>query len=292
MSSNTASSEDQYFVPAPSALPFALTVGLTLFVIGLIQVMEGGATMPPTLFLGIAISTVFIFWWFWKIIAESEGGLYGPKVDMTYRWAMGWFIFSEVMFFAAFFGALYYARALALPWLSGEGNNLSTNLFLWEGFEAAWPSNGPAELGGRFETIPAWDIPFVNTLILLTSGVTLTVAHHALKENHRLKCILAMWATVALGGIFLFFQVEEYLHAYQDLNLTLESGIYGATFFMLTGFHGVHVTLGTLMLLLITLRLMKGHFTADRHFGFEGVAWYWHFVDVVWLGLFVFVYVV
>lgn len=292
MSSNTTSSQEHYFVPAPSWLPFALTVGLTLFVIGIIQVIEKGASMPPTLFLGIGISVAFIFWWFWKIIHESETGQYGPKVDMTYRWAMGWFIFSEVMFFAAFFGALYYARALSLPWLSGEGNNLSTNIFLWDGFEAAWPSNGPADLGGRFETIPAWDIPFVNTLILLTSGVTLTVAHHALKENHRLKCILAMWATVALGSIFLFFQVEEYVHAYQDLNLTLESGIYGATFFMLTGFHGLHVTLGTLMLLIITLRLMRGHFTPDRHFGFEGVAWYWHFVDVVWLGLFVFVYVV
>ena len=211
---------------------------------------------------------------------------------MTYRWGMGWFIFSEVMFFGAFFGALYYARALSLPWLSGEGNNLSTHLVLWPGFEATWPSNGPANIGGSFQTIPAWDIPFVNTLILLTSGVTITIAHHALKESQRLKCILAMWATVALGALFLFFQFEEYIHAYQDLNLTLGSGIYGSTFFMLTGFHGAHVTLGTLMLIVITLRLMKGHFTPDSHFGFEGVAWYWHFVDVVWLGLFVFVYVV
>ena len=292
MSSNTASSKDHYFVPAPSWLPFALTAGLTLFLIGIIQLIEYGDGLSISFFAGLALSLAMIFAWFWKIIDESESGKYGAQVDMTYRWGMGWFIFSEVMFFAAFFGALYYARALSLPWLSGEGNNLSTNLFVWPGFEAAWPSNGPGDLGGAFSTIPAWDVPFINTLILLTSGVTITIAHHAIKENHRLKCILAMWATVALGVVFLFFQVEEYLHAYNDLNLTMESGIYGATFFMLTGFHGMHVTLGTLMLLIITLRLMKGHFSADNHFGFEGVAWYWHFVDVVWLGLFVFVYVV
>lgn len=293
MSSNTASSEDQYFVPAPSALPFALTVGLTLFVIGLIQVMEGGATMPPTLFLGIAISTVFIFWWFWKIIAESEGGLYGPKVDMTYRWAMGWFIFSEVMFFGAFFGALFYTRSLSVPWLGGGGDDLMTNALLWSGFEAEWPTNGPASLGGSFDIIPPWGVPFLNTLILLTSGVTLTFAHHGLRENKPRKNVVAwMLATVALGCIFLFFQAEEYIVAYRDLNLTLESGVYGSTFFMLTGFHGMHVTLGTLMLIVITARLAKGHFKPDSHFGFEGVAWYWHFVDVVWLGLFIFVYII
>ena len=292
MSSHAATHHDHYFVPSPSPLPFALTASLTLFVIGLIQMIEYGQSMPVLFFVGVGLSLICIYAWFWKIVTEAEGGKYNAQVDMTYRWGMGWFIFSEVMFFGAFFGALYYARALSLPWLSGEGNNLSTHLVLWPGFENTWPSNGPGDIGGSFQTIPAWDIPFINTLILLTSGVTLTIAHHALKESQRLKCILAMWATVALGAIFLFYQVEEYIHAYQDLNLTLRSGIYGSTFFMLTGFHGAHVTLGTLMLIVITLRLMKGHFTPDSHFGFEGVAWYWHFVDVVWLGLFVFVYVV
>ena len=292
MSSHAATHHDHYFVPSPSPLPFALTASLTLFVIGLIQMIEYGQSMPVLFFVGVGLSLICIYAWFWKIVTEAEGGKYNAQVDMTYRWGMGWFIFSEVMFFGAFFGALYYARALSLPWLSGEGNNLSTHLVLWPGFENTWPSNGPGDIGGSFQTIPAWDIPFINTLILLTSGVTLTIAHHALKESQRLKCILAMWATVALGAIFLFYQVEEYIHAYQDLNLTLRSGIYGSTFFMLTGFHGAHVTLGTLMLIVITLRLMKGHFTPDSHFGFEGVAWYWHCVDFVWIGLFVFVYVV
>jgi cytochrome c oxidase subunit III len=195
-----------------------------------------------------------------------------------------------VMFFGAFFGALFYARGLSLPWLSGEGAKLATNLYLWPGFEAVWPTNGPANMGGAFGTIPAFDVPLWNTIILLTSGGTITVAHHMLKDGKRAACILWMWATVALGCAFLVLQAEEYIHAYNDLNLTLGSGIYGSTFFMLTGFHGMHVTLGTIMLLVITLRLMSGHFKPESHFGFEGVAWYWHFVDVVWIGLFIVVY--
>jgi cytochrome c oxidase subunit 3 len=204
---------------------------------------------------------------------------------------MAFFIFSEVMFFGALFGALYYARGLSVPWLGGEGAKLSTNLFVWPGFENVWPTNGPGQLNGDFETIPAWEIPFLNTVLLVTSSFTVTWAHHALKEGKRQSCILWMIATVALGATFLYFQAYEYHHAYAELNLKLSSGIYGSTFFMLTGFHGMHVTLGTIMLIIITLRLAFGHFKPESHFGFEGVAWYWHFVDVVWIGLFTFVYV-
>ncbi|MGB1560708.1 MAG: cytochrome c oxidase subunit 3 [Sinimarinibacterium flocculans] len=290
MGSPAAHNTDRYYVPTPSAWPFALTVGLVAVVIGVSGYLENSNIGPLPIWLGAALSIYIIFRWFQGIARESEGGLYGAQVDRTYRWAMCWFIFSEVMFFAAFFGALYYARLLSLPWLGGEGTKLATNITLWPGFEATWPSNGPAGLGGEFQTIPAFDVPLVNTLILLTSGFTITMAHHALKEAKRMPCIAWMWATVALGALFLFFQAEEYIHAYNDLNLTMGSGIYGSTFFMLTGFHGMHVTLGTLMLLVITLRLMKGHFKPESHFGFEGVAWYWHFVDVVWIGLFIVVY--
>jgi len=287
---SAAPSNDRYFVPAPSAWPFALTVGLVSLVIGVSSYLEDKTFGAAPTIAGIVISIFMIYRWFAGVINESESGLYGAQVDRTYRWSMAWFIFSEVMFFAAFFGALYYARELSLPWLAGAGEKIETNVQLWSGFEAVWPSNGPANLGGAFETIPAFDVPLVNTLLLLTSGVTLTFAHHALKEQHRTSSILWMWATVALGCLFLFFQVEEYMHAYGDLNLTMESGIYGSTFFMLTGCHGMHVTLGTLMLFVITLRIMKGHFTPESHFGFEAVAWYWHFVDVVWIGLFIVVY--
>ena len=290
MATHATPNSDRYFVPQPSAWPFVLTVALVAVLGGTSAFLEDKHIGPVPIYAGLALAFFIIYRWFRGVALESEGGLYSAQVDRTYRWSMAWFIFSEVMFFGAFFGALFYARGLSLPWLGGEGSKVETNLQLWSGFENMWPSNGPANLGGAFETIPAFDVPLVNTIILLVSGGTLTLAHHALKDNKRLQCILWMWATVLLGCAFLFFQVEEYIHAYNDLNLTMKSGIYGSTFFMLTGFHGMHVTLGTLMLLIITLRLMKGHFKPDSHFGFEGVAWYWHFVDVVWLGLFVVVY--
>jgi cytochrome c oxidase subunit 3 len=198
------------------------------------------------------------------------------------------------MFFAAFFGALFYARQLSIPWLGGEGVKIFTNQLLWQDFQTAWPSNGPAKVGprddGSFEIIPAFGLPAINTAILLLSGVTLTIAHHALQEGKRGTLNLFLAITFILGFIFLGLQAEEYIHAYTELGLTLSTGIYGSTFFMLTGFHGFHVFLGAVMLFIIWLRTMKGHFTPNRHFGFEAVAWYWHFVDVVWLGLFVFVY--
>ncbi|WP_029891716.1 cytochrome c oxidase subunit 3 [Polycyclovorans algicola] len=290
MATAAAPNKDRYFVPAPSAWPFLMTMALAIMVVGLSNFLESKSFGTIPALAGLAMVFYVSFAWFANVISESERGEYGKQVDMTYRWSMGWFIFSEVMFFAAFFGALFYARGLSLPWLSGAGEKIETNLQIWQGFEAVWPSNGPAALGGDFQTIPAFDVPLINTLLLLSSGVTLTLAHHALKENHRGICILWMWATVSLGVVFLGFQGYEYIHAYRDLNLTLGSGIYGSTFFMLTGFHGMHVILGTLMLFVITLRLMKGHFKPEAHFGYEAVAWYWHFVDVVWLGLFVVVY--
>jgi len=198
------------------------------------------------------------------------------------------------MFFAAFFGVLFYARVFAVPWLGQEA-------LLWGDFQGSWPTAGPAGPvaiapdtipgPGEFSTIGAWGIPFLNTLILLTSSVTITIAHWALKVGNRGQLILWLFLTVALGVIFLFFQGYEYVHAYADLGLTLGTGIYGATFFMLTGFHGLHVTIGAIILAVILVRCIKGHFTAENHFGFEAAAWYWHFVDTVWVGLFIFVYV-
>jgi cytochrome c oxidase subunit 3 len=195
------------------------------------------------------------------------------------------------MFFGAFFSALWWARSHSVPMLGSLDNAL-----LWPDFKAVWPSMAagmtasPAGIIEPFQTMTPFWLPTINTALLLSSGVTLTVAHHALRENHRATTIKFMWLTVLLGVVFLFVQGYEYYHAYNDLNLKLTSGIYGSTFFMLTGFHGFHVFLGMLMLLVITLRLQKGHFTADKHFGFEGAAWYWHFVDVVWLGLYILIY--
>ena len=230
--------------------------------------------------------------WFSTVVSESEKGMYDDQVDSSFRLGMIWFIFSEVMFFAAFFGALFYVRTYSLPWLGGEGAGLPTNTFLWPEFENVWPTtaNGPAQIGGAFQTMGAWGLPALNTAILLTSGVTLTWAHQALKEMKRMQLIIGLALTVALGAIFMYFQGVEYGHAFNDLNLNMGSGIYGSTFFMLTGFHGFHVTIGTIMLLVILGRSIYGHFNPKNHFAFEAVAWYWHFVDVVWLGLFIFVY--
>ncbi len=178
-----------------------------------------------------------------------------------------------------------------MPWIGGEGaKGVTTGPELWSDYQATWPTNGPADVGGEFGIIPAFGIPAINTLILLTSGVTVTLAHWALKKSERGKLCWWLFVTVVLGFLFVFLQAEEYIHAYRDLNLTLGSGVYGSTFFMLTGFHGLHVTIGAIMLGIILLRALRGHFTPERHFAFEAAAWYWHFVDVVWLFLFTCVY--
>lgn len=281
-----------YYVPHGTKWPMVGSIGLATTLVSAATWLNGSSVAQWTFFAGLAIIIFMVFGWFGQVIRESEAGMYNSQVDTSFRMGMSWFIFSEVMFFAVFFGALFYARILAVPWLGGLGDGASTNEILWQGFTAHWPTNGPGEVGGNFDTIPAFGIPFLNTLILLTSGFTITMAHHALKKNQRNPLVLWLLATVVLGFVFLYFQVYEYMHAYQDLGLTLGSGIYGSTFFMLTGFHGLHVTLGAIMLTVIMIRCMRGHFTPDKHFGFEACAWYWHFVDVVWLGLFIFVYVV
>ena len=278
-----------YYIPHGSHWPIIGSIGLFVMLQGFGNYLNGSGFGSTVMLAGFLILLVMVFGWFRTVINESEAGTYNMQVDTSFRWGMGWFIFSEVMFFAAFFGALYYARVFSVPWLGGA--DPSTSELLWNNWEAAWPTNGPGELGGEFTLLDPWKIPALNTLLLLSSGVTITFAHWALKKQQRGPLVLWMLATVALGATFLGFQVHEYGQAYSDHhNLTLESGIYGSTFFMLTGFHGMHVTLGTIMLIVITLRCMKGHFTPERHFGFEAVAWYWHFVDVVWLGLFIFVY--
>jgi cytochrome c oxidase subunit 3 len=279
-----------YYVPHHSPWPFIGSITLFTAMIGVANWLNGHAWGFPVFMVGLAATMAVLFAWFGNVISESIAGRYNAQVDASFRMGMMWFIFSEVMFFAAFFGALFYARHFSLPWLGGVGDGALTNEFLWPEFSHAWPSNGPAAVGGSFQTIPAWGLPLLNTLILLASGVTITIAHHALKAGQRRALLVWLGATVLLGSVFLYYQAVEYVHAYH-INLTLGTGIYGSTFFMLTGFHGMHVFLGTLMLAIIWLRCLRGHFSKDHHFGFEAVAWYWHFVDVVWLGLFLFVYV-
>ena len=159
---------------------------------------------------------------------------------------------------------------MSIPWLGGESNNFFTNLLLWTGYESTWPTNGPGEIGGDFETMGPFGLPLINTAILLTSSVTITIAHHALIAGQRKVLSLFLALTFILGYIFVYLQAVEYIHAYQDLNLKLTSGIYGSTFFMLTGFHGMHVTIGAIMLTVIWLRVVKGHFSPEQSLRLRG----------------------
>ncbi len=282
-----------YYLPNPSPWPVITSAGLFTLALGFILLMNNVGAGPWVMLAGSAIIVYMMFRWFGQVIGESESGTYNSQVDRSFRWSMAWFIFSEVMFFAAFFGALFYVRQWAVDWLG------ATEL-LWPGYDAAWPTAGPkGPMPAAADSIPgpnqfspmgAWGIPAINTLILLTSGATVTWAHWGLLKNNRSQLVIGLFLTVALGLAFITLQAYEYTHAYKELGLTLKTGIYGATFFMLTGFHGFHVTMGTIMLIVILGRALKGHFRPDSHFGFEAVAWYWHFVDVVWLFLFIFVY--
>ncbi|MDH5648523.1 MAG: cytochrome c oxidase subunit 3 [Gammaproteobacteria bacterium] len=288
-----SAAKGSYYLPEPSPWPVITSVGVFVLALGFILFMNSISAGSWLMIGGAAIIVILSAKWFGQVIGESEAGTFNDQVDMSFRMGMGWFIFSEVMFFAAFFGALFYVRQLAVPWLA-------ENELLWPGYEGGWPTAGPkgAEViaadsqpgPNQFSPMGAWGIPALNTLILLTSGFTVTMAHWGLKKDNRGQLVVWLFLTIALGITFLAFQAYEYSHAYTQMGLTLGTGVYGATFFMLTGFHGFHVTMGTIMLIVIWLRSIKGHFTPKHHFGFEGVAWYWHFVDVVWLGLFVFVY--
>ena len=289
---------ETYYVPHNSALPIFASIGifLTLFGMGnMLNDMTAARDSNMGLFIflagGLAMGTT-LFYWFASVIRENHQKLYSNQMNRSFVWAMSWFIFSEVMFFAAFFGALFYIRVWVVGWLDGEGGRGPSDM-LWPDYAAEWPLLNTPDMErfpGAQDVIHWWPLPFINTVLLLSSSVTITFSHHGLNEGNRSKFINWLGATIALGLIFLCVQSYEYYHAYADLGLTLNAGIFGTTFFMLTGFHGAHVTLGTFMLIVQWFRARRGHFNEEDQFGFEASAWYWHFVDVVWVGLFIFVY--
>jgi len=287
------SAKGTYYLPDPSAWPLIGSIGLFTTLIGAVNWIHENWFGPYLFLFGAFIVAYMLFGWFGQVINENEAGLYNQQVDRTFRWSMSWFIFSEVMFFSVFFGALFYARVFSVPWLGGEGHGELTHFVLWPHFKAIWPlmaNPDPSQFIGQPKVMETWGLPALNTLILLSSGATVTWAHWALKKQDRAQLIIGLACTVALGVLFLTFQIIEYHEAYTEYGLKLSAGIYGTTFFMLTGFHGAHVTVGTIMLFVMLIRSIKGHFTPENHFAFEAAAWYWHFVDVVWLGLFIFVY--
>ena len=253
---------EHYYVPAQSKWPIIATLGMGTSVYGLatwfndMSAQRADSNGPLIFSIGGLFLAYMLFGWFGAVIKESRAGLYSAQMDRSFRWGMSWFIFSEVMFFTAFFGALFYVRTFAGPWLGGDGAKGVANM-LWPNFEYVWPllqTPDPKLFPAPKEVIDPWHLPLLNTVLLVSSSVTLTIAHHALKHGKRalLKAWLAL--TIVLGVSFLGFQAVEYVEAYRELGLTLGSGIYGSTFFMLTGFHGAHVTLGTIMLAVMLVR--------------------------------------
>ena len=296
---STQDAYEEYYVPHNSKLPIFASLGifLTLYGMGnMFNEMTAGSdsSFGTLVFLvGGLVMGATLFAWFSVVIRENHEKLYSDQMNRSYVWGMSWFIFSEVMFFAAFFGALFYVRVFVVDWIGGVGERGPSDM-LWPEYEPHWPmlnTPNPEAFPGATSIISPWGLPLLNTILLVSSSFTVTFAHHGLNEGNRQKLIMWLSITIALGLIFLCVQGYEYYHAYTDLGLTLGSGIFGTTFFMLTGFHGAHVTLGTFMLIIQLGRAMKGHFNKEDCFGFEASAWYWHFVDVVWLGLFIFVYV-
>lgn len=283
MNATTAATR-RYFVPRPSPYPALLSLSLMLIAMGLGLRVNGFAAGQWFIVSGAVPVLYVLYGWFGNVIRESESGFYHSWEDRSFRLGMIWFIVSEVVLFATFFGVLFYEREISVPWLA----SLDPRFTPWHGFTGVWPTAGPA--GKAFEVVGPWGIPAINTVILLASGATVTWAHAGLKRGRRQQLDLWLAITVALGAVFLFLQAREFYHAYTELGLTLGSGVYGATFFMLTGLHGFHVTLGVVMLTVILSRSLRGHFTPNHHFAFEAVSWYWHFVDVVWVMLFIFVY--
>ncbi|TMM45672.1 cytochrome c oxidase subunit 3 [Colwellia ponticola] len=287
---------ENYYVPSQSHWPIVGAVALFFIAIGAANYVTDLAKEQSgyggyLLLAGIALVIYMLIGWFSDVIRESLAGKYSAQMGESFRQGMSWFIFSEVMFFAAFFGALLYLRVFSVPWLGGAGNNAATGAVLWPDFVAHWPLLTTP--GGTTTSAMGWfGLPLLNTILLLTSSITAHFAHSALIKNNRSALKTWLGLTIVLGLAFIFFQVLEYAHGYsEEMRLFLDSGVYGNTFYLLTGFHGMHVTLGCIMLIVMWFRILQGHFTPEKHFAFQAASWYWHFVDVVWVILFVFVYI-
>lgn len=301
MSGSHANQHDYHLVN-PSPWPLLASIAALVSAFGAIIWMrsmgDSGAGLfgvhgPWVFAVGMAALIACAFMWWRDVIKEAHGGDHTPVVQLHLRYGMILFIASEVMFFLAWFWA--YFDASLFPNGTYNVNNISESVGMTtrnQVLGGQWPpvpvDATSAATPGYFKgTFDPWTIPFLNTLILLASGVTVTYAHHALLKDNRRGLIIGLVLTVLLGLIFTGFQAYEYMEA----AFSYAGHIYGSTFFMATGFHGAHVIIGTIFLFVCLLRALKGHFTPKQHFGFEAAAWYWHFVDVVWLFLFATIYV-
>ena len=279
-----------YHILPPSPWPLVASIAATIMMIGAVMWMKGLFGLPAgtnwVFFSGLAGVLFSMFGWWADVIKESRQGDHTPVVSLGLRYGMVLFIASEIMFFAGFFW-IFFEMAIF-----NEARTLIPEFGNWTDTAAAWSTWPPRGV----EVLDAWQLPLLNTVILLLSGTTVTWAHHALQVGDRKAAKIGLAITIALGALFTAVQAYEYYHI-QHENLffneeALNSTLYGSIFFMATGFHGFHVLVGTIFLTVCLIRLMVGQMSAEKHFGFEAAAWYWHFVDVVWLFLFAFVYVV
>ena len=278
-----------YHILPPSPWPLVASIAATIMMIGAVMWMKGLFGLPAgtnwVFFSGLAGVLFSMFGWWADVIKESRQGDHTPVVSLGLRYGMVLFIASEIMFFAGFFW-MFFEMALF-----NEARTLIPEFGNWTDTAAAWSTWPPRGV----EVLDAWQLPLLNTVILLLSGTTVTWAHHALQVGDRNAAKIGLAITIALGALFTAVQAYEYYHILHE-NLffneeALNSTLYGSIFFMATGFHGFHVLVGTIFLTVCLIRLMVGQMSAEKHFGFEAAAWYWHFVDVVWLFLFVSIYV-
>jgi cytochrome c oxidase subunit 3 len=284
-----AAPHHDYHLVDPSPYPLVSSIAVTVMMVGAVMWMKGLFGMPEgtswLFFAGLAGTLYAMGAWWWDVIREGQKGDHTPVVSIGLRYGMTLFIASEIMFFAAFFW-MFFEMALF-----NEARTNIPEISSWAETAAAWSTWPPKGI----ETLDAWQLPLLNTVILLLSGTTVTWAHHALQIGDRNGARLGLIITVVLGVLFTGVQAYEYEHIlHENLFFNDEassSGLYGSIFFMATGFHGFHVLVGTIFLAVCLLRLLAGQLSPEKHFGFEAAAWYWHFVDVVWLFLFAFVYV-
>lgn len=280
---------------APSKWPIVGSIALFFIAIGIVNWIHKSIVGPIALFLGTAIFVYMLFGWFGAVIRESRAGWYDdPQVIRSFRLGMLWFIFTEVAFFGAFFFAFFYARLIIVPSLGGEySDSIMTHYLLWPQFKSTWPliaNPNPTQFVGAKSGLGTWGIPALNTLILMLSDVIITWGYWELLRNRKHQLIIAQAITILLSITFLILQISEYGRAYTEHGLKISSGIYGSTFYMLTGVHGTHVLVGIIMLTVIMWRTIRGDFNSQNNFAVAALTWYWHFIDLLWLVLFIFVY--
>ena len=275
-----AQNSHPYYVPHSSAYPVVLNAGLFFLSLGFVLKINALAFGASLMLAGALLATYATVAWLGKITGENESGKYHPWEGRLFRIGLGYFIAAELMFFAVLLAALMYTRVFSLPWLHATD-------MLWPGFDGKWPSSGPA--GKPFTPLNVWGIPAVNALLLLLSAASFAWSRAGLLQGNRGQMASGLLFTFVLGATFLGQQLVEYGHAASELGVVIGAGSYGALFYLLTGFHGLHLLTGLVMLLVALLRGFNGHFNPASYFGFEAVGWYWNFV-VVAPGLLVFIY--